>query len=71
LSQEHLTAEQRRDKEHLVQASQDLAKASQLSQDFVRLLNERKAADPQHGVERASQSHMAQFKSLAKGMQRD
>jgi transposase len=71
LSEERLTAEQRRYKEHLVQASEELAKAYQLSEDFVGLLKERKAADLQPWLERASHSHIAEFKSLAKGMQRD
>jgi transposase len=71
LREEQLTAQQRRYKEHLVQASEELAKASQLSQDFVSMLKERKAGELQHWLERASQSHIAEFKSLAKGMQRD
>jgi transposase len=55
----------------MVPASEELAKAYQLSQDLVGLLKERKGADLQPWLQRASHSHIAQFTSLAKGMQRD
>lgn len=71
LSEEQLTAQQHRYKEQIVQASEELALAYQLSQDFVSLLKERKAADLQPWLQRASHSHIAEFKSLARGMQRD
>ncbi|GAC1385129.1 MAG: hypothetical protein NVSMB33_14040 [Ktedonobacteraceae bacterium] len=54
-----------------MQASEELAKAYQLSQDFVSMLKERKAGELQQWLQRASQSHIAEFKSLARGMQRD
>lgn len=71
LSEQRVTAEQRRYKEQMVPASEELAKAYQLSQDLVGLLKERKGADLQPWLQRASHSHIAQFTSLAKGMQRD
>lgn len=71
LSEEQLTAQQRRQKEHLVQASEELAKAYRLSQDFVATLKERKAEELQPWLQRASHSQIAEFKSLAKSMQGD
>ena len=71
LAEEKLTAEQRRQKEHLVQASEELAKAYRLSQDFVAMLKERKAEELQGWLQRASHSQIAEFKSLAKSMQGD
>ena len=71
LTEEQLTAQQRRQKEHLVQASEELAKAYRLSQDFVATLKERKAEELQPWLQRASHSQIAEFKSLAKSMQGD
>lgn len=71
LNEEQLTAEQRRQKEHLVQASEELATAYQLSQDFVTMLKERKAGELQQWLDRASHSQSAEFESVARSMQRD
>ena len=54
-----------------MQANEELAKAYHLCQDFVSMLKERKAAELQQWLNRASQSHIAEFKSLAESMQRD
>lgn len=71
LAEEHLTAQQRRHKEHLIQASEELARAYRLSQDFIAMLKERKAEELQQWLQRASHSQIVEFKSLAKSMQRD
>jgi transposase len=71
LAEEQLTAQQRRQKEHLVRASEELAKAYRLSQDFVAMLKERKAEELQEWLQRVGHSQITEFKSLAKSMQRD
>ncbi len=71
LREEQLTAQQRRQKDHLVQASEELATAYRLSQDFVVMIKERKAEELQPWLQRAHRSQIAEFKSLAKSMQGD
>ncbi len=71
MSEERLTAEQRRYLAHLCQVSPELALAYELSQDFLQILAERKASELTQWLERAKESRIAELRSLAKSMQQD
>ena len=71
MSKERLTAEQCQQIESMNQSSPDLALAYDLSQDFLRILRERKAGELPDWFRRAEESQLTELRSLAKGMQQD
>jgi transposase len=71
MSEDRLTAEQRRYLAHLCQVSPDLALAYELSQNFLHLLRERKAEELNTWLRQAKESHITEFRSLANSIQQD
>lgn len=71
LAKERLTTEQQRQIEHICQASEELSTAYELSQDFVGMLNERKAQALTDWLRRAKGSSITELRSVAKSMQQD
>ena len=71
LPKEKLTAQQHRQLEQLCQASEDLSCAYELSQDFLRLLKERKAHELKAWISAATSSHVSELKGFAKSVQQD
>lgn len=55
----------------MCQASQDLALAYELSQDFARILKEQKAHELNDWLRRARNCQVIELRSLAKSMQQD
>lgn len=55
----------------MCQASQDLALAYELSQDFIGILKEQKAHELNDWLRRARNCRVAELRSIAKSMQQD
>jgi len=70
IAQEQLTTQQQQIKE-MCQASEEIARAYDLSQDFVHILKERKAQELTTWLQRARGSQVTELRSLAKSMQQD
>ncbi len=71
LPKEKLAAQQQRQLEQMCQGSPDLSCAYELSQDFLRLLKERKAHELKAWISAATSSHVSELKGFAKSVQQD
>ena len=71
LPKEKLTAQQQRQLEQMCQASEELSRAYELSQDFLGLLKERKAHQLKEWISAATSSPIAELKGFAKSVQQD
>ena len=71
LPKEKLTAQQQRQLEQMCQASEELSRAYELSQDFLGLLKERNAHQLKEWISTATSSHIAELKGFAKSVQQD
>ena len=71
LPPEKLTAQQQRQLEQMCQASEDLSRAYELSQDFLNMLKERRAHALKEWISAAKSSHITELKSFAKSVQQD
>jgi hypothetical protein len=68
LAKERLTTEQQRQVEQFCQASEELARAYMLSQNFAEILRERKAEALKEWLRCARASQIAELQGLAKSM---
>ena len=71
IAQEQLTTQQQQQIKEMCQASEEIARAYDLSQDFVHILKERKAQELTTWLRRARGSQVTELRSIAKSMQQD
>lgn len=65
---EKLTAQKPRQLEQMCQASEELSRAYELSQDFLDMLKERRAHALKEWIRAAKSSHVTELKSFAKSV---